>query len=138
MKMELRKATETDWIKIFNAICHKEKISFCTPTQLFYDLEAGREYIVVEGNKILATVSLVEEPDYKYTAIKRLCIFNKKNYGKGIARFALREVQRMVSGRIGATPWEDNFAMRHILESEGFVLQYTFNEVWCFYVKEVK
>ena len=136
--MELRKAETMDWIRIFNAMCHKDEIPFCTPTQVFCDFQAGREYIVVEGNKILATVSLVEEPQYGYTAIKRLCILNKKNQGKGIARFVLREIQRMVKGRIGATPWDDNSKMCHLLESEGFHLEYKFMEKWCFYVKEIE
>lgn len=136
--MELRKAEAMDWIRIFNAMCHKDEIPFCTPSQLFCDFQAGREYIVVEGNKILATVSLVEEPEYGYTAIKRLCILNKKNQGKGIARFALHEIQKEVKGRIGGTPWIDNAPVRHIFESEGFHLEYIFSEKWCFYVKEIE
>ena len=136
--MELRKAEAMDWVRIFNAMCHKDKIPFCTPTQLFCDFQAGREYIVVEGDQILATVSLVEEPEYGYTAIKRLCILNKKNCGKGIARFILREVQKVARGRIGATPWDDNIPMCHLLESEGFEMKYKFAGKWCFYVKEIK
>lgn len=135
--MELRKAETMDWVRIFNAMCHKNEIPFCTPTQVLQDFQNGREYIVVEGEKILATVSLVEEPQYGYTAIKRLCILNKKNQGKGIARFALREIQKIVKGRIGATPWDDNQKMRYLLESEGFHLEYIFAEKWCFYVKEM-
>ena len=135
--MELRKASGMDWVRIFNAMCHKDEIPFCTPTQVLYDFQNNREYIVVEGEKILATVSLVEEPQYGYTAIKRLCILNKKNQGKGIARFAIHEIQKMVKGKIGGTPWIDNAPVCHLFESEGFTLQYIFNEKWCFYVKEV-
>lgn len=135
-KMELKKADTMDWVRIHNALCRKQ-IPFCTPSQVFHDFEQGRLYAVVEDGKVLATVSLVEEPLYKYIAVKRLCILNKKNCGKGIARFALHAIQGQVSGRIGATPWEDNHAVRHILESEGFVLQYVFSEKWCFYMKEV-
>ena len=134
--MELRKAEVMDWVRIHNAVCRKH-LSFCTPTQIFTDYEMGRLYAVVEGDKVLATVSLVAEPTYGYTAIKRLCILNKKNHGKGIARFALHEIQRMVKGRIGATPWNNNIKMKHLLETEGFHLEYVFNQVWCFYVKEI-
>lgn len=134
--MELRKAETMDWVRIYNAMCHKAEIPFCTPTQVLKDFQAGREYIVVENGKILATVSLVEEPNYRYTAIKRLCIFNKKNHGKGIARFALHEVQKYAKGRIGGTPWLDNVKARHLFETEGFHLEYIFDEKWCFYVKE--
>ena len=135
--MELRKASGMDWVRVFNAMCHKDEIPFCTPTQVLYDFQAEREYVVVENDKILATVSLVEEPQYGYTAIKRLCILNKKNQGKGIARFALHEIQKEVKGRIGATPWDDNSKMCHLLESEGFKMEYKFMKHWCFYVKEV-
>ena len=51
--MELRKAQAMDWIRVFNAMSHKEEISFCTPTQVFCDFQAGREYIVVEDGKSL-------------------------------------------------------------------------------------
>lgn len=136
--MELRKASTMDWVKVFNAVCHKH-IDYITPEQTFDDFKAERLYVVAEGSKVYATVSLVEEPDYGYTAIKRLCILNKRNCGKGLARFALRELQKVVVGKkIGATPWVDNIAMRNLLESEGFAVQYVFQEVWCFYMKEVR
>ena len=132
--MELRKANTMDWVKVFNAVCRKH-IDYITPDQTYDDFKAERLYVVAEGSKVYATVSLVEEPNYRYTAIKRLCILNKKNCGKGIARFTLQAIQRKVKGRIGETPWEDNLAMRNLLESEGFRMEYKFNEVWCFYVK---
>ena len=134
--MELRKATVTDWARVFNALCKKD-IPFCTPAQVFYDFQNGREYVVVEDNKVLATLSIVEEPTYGYMAIKRMCVLNKKNQGKGIARFAIHEIQNIVHGRIGGTPWTDNAVARHLFESEGFHLEYIFDEKWCFYVKEV-
>lgn len=136
--MELRKASTMDWVRVFNAVCRKH-IDYITPEQTFDDFKAERLYVVAEGSKVYATVSLVEEPDYGYTAIKRLCILNKRNCGKGLARFALRELQKVVVGKkIGATPWVDNIAMRNLLESEGFAVQYVFREVWCFYMKEVR
>lgn len=134
--MELRKATHTDLIKVIRAIGHKD-LPYITKAIVDMDYRHRRMYVVADGEKVLATVSLVEETLYGYMAVKRLCILNKRNYGKGIARFALHELQKVVNGKIGATPWKDNCAMRHILESEGFTLQYTFNEVWCFYAKEV-
>ena len=134
--MELRKATIRDYRWIMNALCIKQ-IPFCTNEQVKVDFEHDRLYAIVEGDKVLATVSLVEEPTYAYTAIKRMCILNKKNCGKGIARFAIHEIQHYAKGRIGATPWDDNMKMRHLLESEGFRMQYVFAEKWCFYTKEV-
>lgn len=134
--MELRKANRYDFIKVNNAVARKN-ITFCQTYHIYSDYNKEQLYVVAEGSKVFATISLVKEPSYGYTAIKRLCILNKKNQGKGIARFAIREIQRLVKGRIGATPWEDNIPVRHLFESEGFVLQYVFNEKWCFYMKEV-
>lgn len=134
--MELRKANHYDFMKVNSAVARKN-ITFCQTYHIQSDYNKGQLYVVVEGSKVFATISLVEEPNYGYTAIKRLCILNKKNCGKGIARFALQAIQRMVRGRIGATPWKDNIPVRHLFETEGFVLQYIFNEKWCFYVKEV-
>ena len=133
--MRIRLATQTDVYKIRNAV-RRKNLLYCTPYQIADDFTNKRLYCVYEGDKVLATLSLVAEPEYGYTAVKRLCILNKKNQGKGIARFALHEIQRMVSGRIGATPWEDNTAVRHILEAEGFKMEYKFDGHWCYYVKE--
>ena len=134
--MILRKANELDFVRIHSAVCRKH-ISFCTHCDVAEDYLHDRLYAVVDDNRVLATVSLVEEPEYGYTAVKRLCILNKKNQGKGIARFALHEIQRLVKGRIGGTPWVDNAPVRHLFESEGFKLQYVFNGHWCYYMKEV-
>lgn len=135
--MELRKATRKDIMKVCRAIGYKTNLPYIRVEDAMFDFLHDRIYVVAEGEKVFATVSLVPEPDYGYTAIKRLCILNKKNQGKGIARFALHEIQRMASGRIGATPWEDNCAMRHILEAEGFKMEYKFAGNWCFYSREV-
>ena len=134
--MELRKANDEDFRKISHAV-NMKKISFCTPSHIAMDFIYSRLYAVVENGKVLATVSLVEELEYGYMAVKRLCILNKKNQGKGIARFALHEIQKEVKGRIGATPWDNNDTMKHLLETEGFKMEYKFMEHWCFYVKEV-
>lgn len=136
MKMELRKANLNEVQKLARVVGRKH-LDYITVHHLVWDYNYNQLYVVVENNKVLAIVSLVNEPDYEYTAIKRLCILNKKNQGKGIARFALHSVQGLVKGRIGATPWEDNIVMRKLLESEGFELVYKFCEKWCYYMKEV-
>jgi len=136
--MELRKVKTVEEIQKIERAVSLKKLSYCTTAQVASDYYVyDRLYVVVEGEKLLAILSLVEEKEYGYTAVKRLCILNKKNCGKGIARFALREVQKVVKGRIGGTPWVDNAPVRHLFETEGFVLQYVFSEKWCFYMKEV-
>ena len=134
--MELRKANLYEVQKVARVVGRKH-LDYITVNHLVWDYNNNQLYVVVEGEKILAIVSLVPEPDYEYIAIKRLCVLNKGNCGKGIGSFAVRELSKVVSGeRIGATPWTDNIAMRNLLESEGYQLQYVFNERWCFYAKD--
>lgn len=134
--MELRKANLYEVQKAAQAVSRKH-YDYITVNHLVQDYNNNQLYVVIEGEKILAIASLVPEPDYKYIAIKRLCVLNKGNCGKGIGSFAVRELSKVVSGeRVGATPWTDNIAMRNLLESEGYQLQYVFNERWCFYAKD--
>ena len=134
--MELRKANLYEVQKAARVVSRKH-YDYITVNHLVRDYNNNQLYVVVEGEKILAIVSLVPEPDYEYIAIKRLCVLNKGNCGKGIGSFAVRELSKVVSGeRVGATPWTDNIAMRNLLESEGYQLQYVFNERWCFYAKD--
>ena len=135
MKMELRKATHEDYRTVWYAVRPK-KIKYCTAGMITNDYLYDRLFVVREGGKVIATVSLVPETEYGYTAIKRLCILNKRNCGRGVASFAVRELQKVVRGKCGATPWSDNIAMRKLLESEGFTLQYIFDGRWCFYAKD--
>lgn len=134
--MELMLAMGKDVSKVCNAV-KKKGIAFIMPDMIIDDHFHRRLFVVKEGQKVLATLSLVPEPEYHYIAIKRLCILNKKNCGKGIARFAIQEAQKKVRGKIGCTPWTGNDKMRHLVETEGFKLEYIFNEHWCFYSKEV-
>lgn len=134
--MELRKANLYEVQNVARVVGRKH-LDYITVNHLVRDYNNNQLYVVVEGEKILAIVSLVPEPDYEYIAIKRLCVLNKGNCGKGIGSFAVRELSKVVSGeRVGATPWTDNIAMRNLLESEGYQLKYVFNERWCFYAKD--
>lgn len=134
--MELRKASRKDLMKVCRAIGYKTNLPYIRVEDAMSDFLHDRLYVVAEGEKVFATVSLVPEPNYGYTAIKRLCILNKRNCGRGVASFAVRELLKVVKGKVGATPWTDNIAMRNILESNGFTLQYIFEERWCYYAKD--
>lgn len=137
MKMRIRVANQKDVIKIRNAV-RRKNLPYCTPCQIADDFVNGRLYCVYEGDKVLGTFSLVYDEQWEYVAIKRLCVLNKKNHGKGIARFAVHEILRYLHNcKVGATPWEDNTAVRRILEAEGFKMEYKFMEHWCFYSKEM-
>lgn len=134
--MELRLATQEDLNKVRDAV-EQERIQYITVELLQSDLNYRRLYVVVNNGIILATVSLVPDMQYGYTAIKRLHVCDKRYIRQGIGRFAVHEITKLVHGRVGATPWEDNVAMRHLLESEGFELKYVFDIKWCFYCKTV-
>ena len=135
--MRIRVATKEDYLWIARVI-GKKNLSYCTANQIRDDFTWNRLYCVYEGEKVLATFSLVYDWRFEYLAIKRLCVLNKKNEGKGIARFAVHSILKYISGtKVGATPWENNTALRHILETEGFKMEYKFNGHWCFYSKEM-
>lgn len=130
--MEIRKATMNDYFSICRSLQNK-KINYQTPAHAKSDIQNQSMFILVDNGKILAQCSLIEEPDYFYTAIKRLCIYNKKNYGKGIADMFIKYFVSNTQTPLGCTPWEDNAAMRHLLEKNGFIYQYTFLNYYCFY-----
>lgn len=133
--MRIRVATKEDYLWIARVI-GKKNLSYCTANQIRDDYSWNRLYCVYEEDKVLATFSLVYDWRYEYLAIKRLCILNKKNEGRGIARFAIHSILPYLRGKVGATPWEDNVAMRKALEAEGFKMEYKFNGKWCFYAKD--
>lgn len=135
--MRIRVATKDDYLWIARVI-GKKNLPYCTANHIKDDFMWHRLYCVYEGDKVLATFSLVYDWRFEYLAIKRLCILNKKNEGKGIAKFAIHSILPYLHGKVGVTPWEDNIAMRKVLESEGFHLEYKFNGQWCYYVKECK
>ena len=130
----IRQATQTDYIHIVRAIQNKH-ISFITPAHIKEDIKNNRQYVLAENNHIIGIISLVYDPIYKYYAIKRLCILNKKNNGKGYGKMLLSYLATLPLNNIGCTPWIDNYKMKHLLETLGFKLQYIFDEKWCFYLK---
>ena len=132
--MEIRKAINADYIKIVRAIQNKG-IEYITPAHVKEDISLGRQFVMMDNNKVIAILSLVYDAEYGYFAMKRLCITNKQNRGKGYAQMMLEYISTQVRGKVGCTPWIDNGAMRHTLEKLGFSLEYIFAEKWCFYSK---
>lgn len=135
--MTIRKSTKEDYISIIRSIQNKG-LSYITPSLIKRDIELDRQYIMTNDcGKIVAICSLVYDHDYNYYAIKRLCIPNKKNRGKGYAQKMLAFMSKQTSAKVGCTPWSDNKAMIKMLTKLGFTLEYIFNEKWCFYSKNV-
>ncbi len=132
--MEIRGAINADYIKIVRAIQNKG-IEYITPAHVKEDISLGRQFVMMDNNKVVAILSLVYDAEYGYFAMKRLCVTNKQNRGKGYAQMMLKHVSAQANGKVGCTPWIDNGAMRHTLEKLGFSLEYVFAEKWCFYSK---
>lgn len=141
--MRIRLANQTDylWVK---RVMGKKDITWHTPQHVERDYFDRHLYVVVEGEQVLATFALANDWQHETIALKRLCVLNKKNQGKGIARFIIHWfANNFSSGNVlSLTPWENNHAMRHILETEGFTLEYMFtvnwdDNNWCFYTKEM-
>lgn len=133
--MVVRFAEKKDTVRIIRAIQNK-KMDYNTTENVKIDIELGRLVVIEENGKLLGSCAIVEETEYEYTAIKRVCVYSKKSCGKGIASQLISFVVGLELGTLGATPWNDNPAMIHVFEKFGFVYQYTFMEHYCFYKKE--
>ena len=135
--MTIRKSTKEDYISIVRSIQNKG-LDYITPALIKKDIELGRQYVMTnDRNKIVAMLSLVEEPNYNYFSMKRMCVPNKKNRGRGYAKMMLDYVSQQTTKKVGCTPWTDNKPMRKMLVDAGFTLEYIFNGHWCFYSREV-
>lgn len=130
--MIITKAVEADYIHIVRAMQNKH-IEYISTKQIWMDIYNNKMYKCVQGGKIIAICSVIWDKTYKYYAIKRMCILRKENKGKGIPYLFIEYIKNKYWGKIGCTPWIDNEPMRHILEKEGFILEYIFSEKWCFY-----
>lgn len=132
--MTIRFATSADTVRIIRAIQNK-RMDYNTPADVRQDVEQGRLVVAVENNKLLGSVAIVYKPHRGYYAIMRGCIYAKKSKGKGVMGALIDFVLSLGLGDYGATPWNDNPAMCHILEKRGFVYQYTFKKNYDFYKK---
>lgn len=135
--MKIRYATAEDKIRVIRSLQNK-RITYNTTAQAKVDIDLQRLIVIEENGKLLGSCAIVPEVEYKYTAIKRLCIYSKKSRGKGVATKLVEYIESLNLGDIGATPWDTNPAMCHILEKCGFEYEYTFSEHYKFYRKKSK
>lgn len=133
--MIIRIATKTDYRKIACSLNNKH-INYITSSHAKEDIENSRLFVVEEEGKIIAQCALVYEEEYNYYAIKRLVVYNQKNYGRGIAQKFISFFCNKNLPALGCTPWADNIVMKKLLERNGFVYQYTFMENYQFYKKD--
>jgi len=134
--MEIRYATKKDYKKISRSLYNK-KISYNTPLHAKNDILSNNLIIAIDNGKILGSVALQDKPEFDYMGVCRVCIYNKKNNGKGIASALLKYVCSLGIENLGATPWNTNPTMCHLFEKFGFEYQYTFMEHYCFYKKTI-
>jgi hypothetical protein len=108
-------------------------IDFITPLQVADDILNDRLVGYYHEGKLCAFCAVVPEPEFGYTAIKRLLTTPVKDtYRILVARHLFQHILATVEGDVGGTPWEDNTAMCKLNESLGFKLQYKFGK-YCFY-----
>ncbi len=132
--MTVRFATPADAIRIIRAIQNK-RMDYNTPQDVREDVNAGRLIIAEENGKLLGSVAIVYKAHRGYYAIMRMCVYAKTSTGKGVASTLIDYVLALGLGTYGATPWNDNPAMIHILVKRGFEYQYTFKKKYDFYKK---
>lgn len=130
--MIIRQATTKDTIHIIRAIQNKH-MNYNTPQDVREDVNAGRLIVAEENGKLLGSVAVVYKAHRGYYAIMRMCVYSKKSRGKGVASALINYIVSFNFETIGATPWNDNPVMCHILEKFGFEYQYTFNTYYNFY-----
>lgn len=133
--MEIRLANKNDISKV-SLILKSYDISYITIEHFREDVKFNRQFIMTENENIIAILSLVYDNQYNYYAMKRLLVTNEYK-GKGYARIMLNYVSQKAQGKVGCTPWTNNAAMRHLLETLNFHLEYIFDNKWCYYVKQV-
>ena len=131
---EIQKATKQDYKSIAVSLRNKA-IPYITPKQADRDIENGNLYIIKKNGKPIAQCALVYDEQYKYHAIKRLVIYNKKNCGQGIANSFVEYFIKQNYPALGCTPWSDNQIMKHLLSRNGFEYQYTFLNCYEFFIK---
>ena len=132
--MTIRPATEKDTIRIIRAIQNKH-MDYNTPADVREDVKNGYLLVAEENGKLLGSVAVFYKPHRQYHAITRMCVYSKKSQGKGVASALIDSVLALGFDTLGATPWDENPCMCHILEKRGFIYQYTFNTHYKFYKK---
>lgn len=132
--MEIRFATLEDTLSIVRSLQNKH-IDYNTPAMVKEDIKNHRLVIAIDNNKIVGQIALVYEQNYSYTSLKRLCVYNNKNKGKGIASALVQFACETVRTPLGASPWTENTACINLFKKFGFKYQYTYLENYNFYLK---
>lgn len=134
--LKITSEINTDHLNYISRSLSQKKIPYITIGQVITDIIENRIFVLLENNKPVAMCSIVWDNNYEYFAIKRLVCFKKCNANKGYATMLIHHCSNLGFYPLGATPWVDNKSVRRLFEKEGFVLQYVFQDKWCFYKKD--
>lgn len=134
----IRRASMNDYLRIAISINRVSKNSpYINKELLYQDIKNNSCFVYEKCGKIVSIGSIVFDPKYQMDYIKRVCVMNQKNKGKGIAKEMIKYLQSQ-SNKIAVTPWKDNLKMIAILEEFGFERKYEFQENFVLYQKEIK
>lgn len=133
MKVNVRYATEEDTMRIVRGLQNKH-LDFNTPAQARHDIEMKSLLVAIIDNKIVGSLAVVNTT-HGYKGLKRGCIYNKKNYGKGIMSALFDYALSLGYDTYGCTPWADNSAIIKMISKRGFQYEKTVAEKYLVYVK---
>lgn len=134
--MIIRKATAAD-VKSITCSLRNKHISYNTPQQAKIDIANGVLYLLERDNKKIAQCALIFDEARNCYAMKRLCLYNNKTKVKGVIQYFINFFIDLNIPNLSATPWQENAAMIHTLEKNGFQFQYCFLEHYLYYKKNI-
>lgn len=132
--MTIRHATAAD-LKSITCALRNKKIDYNTPAQAREDVRQNRLFVIENNEALIAQCALVFDNERQGHYMKRLCIYNNKRACKGVTQIFIDHFFSLGIKSLAATPWDDNKAMIHILEKNGFEFQYRFLEKYLYYKK---
>lgn len=132
--MTIRKATSAD-LKSITCALRNKNIFYNTPAQAREDVRQNRLFVLENNGALVAQCALVFDTNRQEYYMKRLCVYNKKRACGGTAQMFIDFFLSLGVASLSVTPWDDNKAMIHVLEKNGFEFQYRFLENYLYYKK---
>ena len=132
--MIIRHATAAD-LKSITCALRNKKIHYNTPAQAREDVQHNRLFVIENDGALIAQCALFFDDTRQEYYMKRLCVYNKKRACNGTAQMFIDYFYSLGIASLAVTPWDDNKAMIHVLEKNGFEFQYRFLENYLYYKK---
>ncbi len=130
----VRFATAADTLRVVRGLQNKG-MNFNTTAQAKADILAGHLLVAEIDGRIVGSLAVVPTA-HGYTGLKRGCVYNKKNQGKGVLSAMFDFALSLGLGDYGCTPWIENTAVIHSLEKRGFHYEKTVCENYLVYVRK--